>query len=245
MADRFDKYMDFEKSSFSRNTIDDYEEEDEEMGGDYGEYELNNFESDEKSEELACPFCSEDFDVLGLCCHIDADHRIEICPYCMIKVRMNMASHVITQHEDVLKISLQGILVLYTTLLCCDLNSTNALCIKKYWNTRSRSALFQFRKELQKKHLQSIKESSCVGSSSNAETDSKLLSFANSPRRASKHQTTKDASSTKSRVTLLDISKDVTIDRIQPIPSKDWHKERASRCNFLQGLVLSTILDDL
>ncbi|XP_047961142.1 protein DEHYDRATION-INDUCED 19 homolog 4-like isoform X2 [Salvia hispanica] len=223
MADRFDKYMDFEKSSFSRNTIDDYEEEDEEMGGDYGEYELNNFESDEKSEELACPFCSEDFDVLGLCCHIDADHRIEICPYCMIKVRMNMASHVITQHEDVLK----------------------ALCIKKYWNTRSRSALFQFRKELQKKHLQSIKESSCVGSSSNAETDSKLLSFANSPRRASKHQTTKDASSTKSRVTLLDISKDVTIDRIQPIPSKDWHKERASRCNFLQGLVLSTILDDL
>lgn len=58
--------------------VDDYEEEDEEMGGDYGEYELNNFESDEKSEELACPFCSEDFDVLGLCCHIDADHRIEV-----------------------------------------------------------------------------------------------------------------------------------------------------------------------
>ena len=28
----------------------------------------------------------------------------------MIKVRMNMASHVITQHGDVLKISLQGIL---------------------------------------------------------------------------------------------------------------------------------------
>ncbi|KAG6429200.1 hypothetical protein SASPL_107245 [Salvia splendens] len=96
---------------------------------------------------------------------------------------------------------------------CCDLNSTNALCIKKYWNTQSRSALFLFRKELQKKHLQSIKESSCVGSSSNAETDSKLLSFVNSPRRAS---TTKDASSTKARVTLLDISKDVTIDRYAP-----------------------------
>ncbi|XP_042048571.1 protein DEHYDRATION-INDUCED 19 homolog 7-like [Salvia splendens] len=223
MADRFDKYVDFEKSSFSRNTIDDYEEEDEEMGG-VKEDELNDFESDEKSEELACPFCSGDFDVLGLCCHIDADHRREvkpgICPYCMIKVRINMAPHLITEHENVLK----------------------ALCIKKYWNTQSRSALFLFRKELQKKHLQSIKESSCVGSSSNAETDSKLLSFVNSPRRAS---TTKDASSTKARVTLLDISKDVTIDRIQPTPSKDWHKERASRCNFLQGLVLSTILDDL
>lgn len=26
---------------------------------------------------LACPFCSEDFDVLGLCCHIDVDHHKE------------------------------------------------------------------------------------------------------------------------------------------------------------------------
>ncbi|KAL1550274.1 protein DEHYDRATION-INDUCED 19 7-like [Salvia divinorum] len=227
MADRFYKYVDFEHSSFSRNSIEDYVEEDEEVGGDCGEDELNDFEGDAKSEELACPFCPEDFDVLGLCCHIDADHRMEVkpgvCPFCMIKVRINMASHVITQHENVLK----------------------ALCIKKHRNTRSRSALFQLRKELQEKHLQSVKESSCVGSSSNAETDSKLLSFVNSPRCASNLQTTKYASSTQASVTSVEISKDVTLDRIQPTLSKDWHKERASRCNFLQGLVLSTILDDL
>lgn len=24
-----------------------------------------------------CPFCAEDFDIVGLCCHIDEDHPIE------------------------------------------------------------------------------------------------------------------------------------------------------------------------
>lgn len=68
------------------DVVDDYDDEDEEMGGDYGEDEVNDFESDEKSEELACPFCSEDFDVLGLCCHIDADHRMEVKPGVIISI---------------------------------------------------------------------------------------------------------------------------------------------------------------
>lgn len=33
-------------------------------------------EEEQKSEYL-CPFCSEDFDVVGLCCHIDEEHAIE------------------------------------------------------------------------------------------------------------------------------------------------------------------------
>ncbi|KAJ0035794.1 hypothetical protein Pint_24413 [Pistacia integerrima] len=24
-----------------------------------------------------CPFCAEDFDIVGLCCHIDEDHPVE------------------------------------------------------------------------------------------------------------------------------------------------------------------------
>lgn len=59
------------------------------MGGDYGEDEVNDFESDEKSEELACPFCAEDFDVLGLCCHIDADHRMEVKPGVIVSFSMH------------------------------------------------------------------------------------------------------------------------------------------------------------
>ncbi|KAA8545119.1 hypothetical protein F0562_019992 [Nyssa sinensis] len=32
---------------------------------------------DDIREEFPCPFCSEYFDILGLCCHIDDEHPIE------------------------------------------------------------------------------------------------------------------------------------------------------------------------
>ena len=32
---------------------------------------------DESRPEFLCPFCAEDFDVVGLCCHIDEEHSIE------------------------------------------------------------------------------------------------------------------------------------------------------------------------
>lgn len=28
-------------------------------------------------EEFRCPFCSEYFDIVGLCCHIDDEHPVE------------------------------------------------------------------------------------------------------------------------------------------------------------------------
>lgn len=32
---------------------------------------------DEIKAEFLCPFCAEDFDVVGLCCHIDEEHPVE------------------------------------------------------------------------------------------------------------------------------------------------------------------------
>lgn len=32
---------------------------------------------EEQKPEFLCPFCAEDFDVVGLCCHIDEEHAIE------------------------------------------------------------------------------------------------------------------------------------------------------------------------
>ena len=32
---------------------------------------------DESKTEYPCPFCTEDFDLVGLCCHIDEEHPIE------------------------------------------------------------------------------------------------------------------------------------------------------------------------
>ncbi|KAL3649132.1 hypothetical protein CASFOL_005535 [Castilleja foliolosa] len=64
---------------------DDYHEDEDESDGeseyeDEEEEEVNAAEKEAKSKELACPFCTEDFDVLGLCCHIDADHRMDVKP---------------------------------------------------------------------------------------------------------------------------------------------------------------------
>lgn len=32
---------------------------------------------DDIREEYACPFCSDYFDIVGLCCHIDDEHPVE------------------------------------------------------------------------------------------------------------------------------------------------------------------------
>lgn len=37
-----------------------------------------DFDGDEEClPEFLCPFCAEDFDVVGLCCHIDEEHPVE------------------------------------------------------------------------------------------------------------------------------------------------------------------------
>ncbi|KAK9035590.1 hypothetical protein V6N11_077627 [Hibiscus sabdariffa] len=54
-------------------------------------------EDDELMTEYPCPYCSEDFDLLGLCCHIDEEHHLEaghgVCPICAQRVGMNMELH--------------------------------------------------------------------------------------------------------------------------------------------------------
>lgn len=41
-------------------------------------YSGEEFEGEEEQKsEFLCPFCSEDFDVVGLCCHIDEEHAVE------------------------------------------------------------------------------------------------------------------------------------------------------------------------
>ncbi|KAL0903164.1 hypothetical protein M5K25_027521 [Dendrobium thyrsiflorum] len=59
LQSRYDQYLGFE-----------------EMEGD----------EDEWRPEFPCPLCDEDFDIVGLCCHIDDDHPFEakngVCPIC-------------------------------------------------------------------------------------------------------------------------------------------------------------------
>ncbi|KAI7732749.1 hypothetical protein M8C21_025593 [Ambrosia artemisiifolia] len=34
-------------------------------------------DGDERRPEYLCPFCAEDFDIVGLCCHIDEEHTVQ------------------------------------------------------------------------------------------------------------------------------------------------------------------------
>ena len=39
---------------------------------------FDEIDGDDKfGEEFMCPFCGEDFDMVGLCCHMDEDHKRE------------------------------------------------------------------------------------------------------------------------------------------------------------------------
>ncbi|KAL7151127.1 hypothetical protein ABFS83_04G010600 [Erythranthe nasuta] len=226
MGDRFYNDLEIALSSFSIPSIDDYNEDEEETDGEYEGEEVNDVETEEKFEELACPFCLEDFDVLGLCCHIDADHRMEvkpgICPVCATKVGINMASHVIMQHESILI----------------------TLCNKKHRNAHSRSSILLLRKELQEKHLQSIKKSHSLASSSDVAADSMLMSFVNNQQPSYRTQTIKVASPTEPSLSGKG-SHDVSSERITSLSTDENNDRAAKRCEFIQGLLLSTILDDL
>uniref|UniRef100_A0A0D3E160 Di19 zinc-binding domain-containing protein n=1 Tax=Brassica oleracea var. oleracea TaxID=109376 RepID=A0A0D3E160_BRAOL len=45
-------------------------------------------------QEYACPFCSDYFDIVSLCCHLDEDHPMDtingVCPVCAVKVSSDM-----------------------------------------------------------------------------------------------------------------------------------------------------------
>ncbi|XP_058082157.1 protein DEHYDRATION-INDUCED 19-like isoform X2 [Magnolia sinica] len=117
---------------------------------------------DDSRAEFPCPFCSEDFDIVGLCCHIDDEHPVEakngVCPVCAAKVGMDMVGHITMQHGQFFKMQRR----------------------RRYrkGSTGSHSTLSLLRKELREGHLQSLLGgSSCVVSSSNAAPDPLLSSF--------------------------------------------------------------------
>ncbi|KAM0921748.1 hypothetical protein ACQ4PT_006678 [Festuca glaucescens] len=60
-----------------------------------------------EEEELACPFCGEEFDGVGLCLHIDDEHHVEtkagVCPICTDRVGIDLVGHMTLQHPTFFK----------------------------------------------------------------------------------------------------------------------------------------------
>ncbi|KAK8633578.1 hypothetical protein V6N13_014422 [Hibiscus sabdariffa] len=180
---------------------------------------------DDIREEFPCPFCSEYFDIVGLCCHIDDEHPVEarngVCPVCALRVGVDMVAHITLQHGNIFKRK------------------------RKSRRSGSHSTLSLLRKELREGNLQSLLGgSSCVAPSSNSAPDPLLSSFilpmvddcvSVQPHLSSDTSTVKKSS---------DVNKSERIVQSTPLSVKD-QEEKAKRCEFVQGLLSSTILEDV
>lgn len=173
-------------------------------------------------EEFLCPFCSEYFDIVGLCCHIDEDHPLEakngVCPVCASRVGLDMVAHIALQHGSILKVQRK----------------------RKSRKGGSYSTLSLLRKELREGNLQSLLGgSSRIVSSSNVAPDPLLSSFIlpvadEFSSSQSQRQSRKSSDETLSK-------KNVET----PTLSVKDKEEKEKRCEFVQGLLLSTFLDDI
>uniref|UniRef100_A0A5B7B1M4 Protein DEHYDRATION-INDUCED 19 homolog 3-like n=1 Tax=Davidia involucrata TaxID=16924 RepID=A0A5B7B1M4_DAVIN len=181
---------------------------------------------DDIREEFPCPFCSEYFDIVGLCCHIDDEHPIEakngVCPVCAMRVGVDMVAHITLQHGNIFKMQRK----------------------RKCRKAGSHSTLSLLRRELREGNLQSLfGGSSCIVSSTNVAPDPLLSSFilpmgddfgCIQPHSSAETTSIKKIS-----------NENVSERNVQspPLSIKD-KEEKARRCEFVHGLLLSTILDD-
>ncbi|XP_009759813.1 protein DEHYDRATION-INDUCED 19 homolog 3 [Nicotiana tabacum] len=180
---------------------------------------------DDIREEFPCCFCSEYFDIVGLCCHIDDEHPVEakngVCPVCAMRVGVDMVAHITLQHGNIFKMQRK----------------------RKSRRAGSHSTLSLLRKELREGNLQSLfGGSSCLVSSTSAAPDPLLSSFilpmADDFKSAQTHSPAETISAKKSLIVTASERK------VQPPLSIKDQEEKAKRSEFVQGLLLSTILDD-
>ncbi|OAY43984.1 protein DEHYDRATION-INDUCED 19 homolog 3 [Manihot esculenta] len=180
---------------------------------------------DDIREEFPCPFCSEYFDIVGLCCHIDDEHPMEakngVCPVCAMRVGVDMVAHITLQHGNIFKRK------------------------RKSRKGGYHSTLALLRKELREGNLQSLfGGSSCIFSSSNAAPDPLLSSFIlpMADDFASAQPSFSDETSSAKKSLDDNVLKGNMMS--SPLSIKD-QEEKAKRSEFVQGLLLSAILDDI
>lgn len=183
---------------------------------------------DDSRAEFPCPFCFEDFDLVGLCCHLDDEHPVEVkteivCPICAARVAMDIVGHITVQHGNFFKMQHERRL--------------------SKGSSRSHSTLSFLRKELQDANLRfSCGGSSYTLTSSNAAPDPLLSSFIFSLPEV---EPSKDVQAVISdeESTVDEISDDKVENSAEPTLSYQ-DEERARRSEFVRELVLSTIIDD-
>uniref|UniRef100_A0A2P2IX37 Uncharacterized protein MANES_03G200800 n=2 Tax=Rhizophora mucronata TaxID=61149 RepID=A0A2P2IX37_RHIMU len=190
-------------------------------------YEENDVDEDLRPEFL-CPFCAEDFDVVGLCCHIVEEHPVEakngVCPVCSKRVGMDIVSHITMQHGNLFKVQRK----------------------RRLRKGGSNSPFSILKKELRDGSLQSLlKGSSFFISSSNAEPDPLLSSFIFNPPCPNSTQSIDSISSVEASSIKSSTNDEIQERNVQKSTlSEEDQEEKSRRCEFIRGLLMSTILDD-
>ncbi|EFH60789.1 hypothetical protein ARALYDRAFT_477863 [Arabidopsis lyrata subsp. lyrata] len=184
---------------------------------------------EEFREEFACPFCSDYFDSVSLCCHIDEDHPMEaknvVCPVCAVRVGVDMVAHITLQHANIFKMHRK----------------------RKSRRGGSHSTLSILRREFPDGNFQSLfGGSSCIvssSSSSNVAADPLLSSFI-SPI-AEGFFTTESCISAETGSVKKPLTQSIPEGNAKiPSLSAEDHKQKLKRSEFVRELLSSTILDD-
>ncbi|KAK3198324.1 hypothetical protein Dsin_021739 [Dipteronia sinensis] len=194
---------------------------------------------DDVREEFPCPFCSEYYDIVGLCCHIDDEHPAEanngVCPVCSMRVGYDMVAHITLQHGNIFKISF------FPSCYYFYMQQRK----RKSRKGGSHSTLSLLRKELRDGNLQSLfGGSSCIVSSSNAAPDPLLSSFIVPIAEDSiSGQSNFSAATSSAKKSAVEKAPERTV-QSSPVSLKD-QEEKAKRSEFVQGMLLSTFFDDI
>lgn len=182
-------------------------------------------DEDELRAEYPCPFCEEDLDLVELCSHIDDEHPYESsswveCPVCSTGVGSDLVGHITTQHGGIFK-------SLYTLKL--GKGSSLSSSWKEFHNDNFQSLLSR---------------SSSTVSSSKMAPDPLLsfLSFTAPPDQPEIVQSTASTEVSPDKTTSVEKPLEKNVEQ-SPSSDKDL-REKASRCEFVQGLLMSTIFGD-
>ncbi|KAH7678654.1 Zinc finger RING/FYVE/PHD-type protein [Dioscorea alata] len=180
---------------------------------------------DESRTEFLCPFCNEDFDILGLGCHIDDEHPVEarngICPVCVDTVGVDLVGHITMQHANYFKMQRRRRL--------------------RKGSTGTHSIPSLMKSEYRQGSLHSFLGGSCSAPvSASAVPDPLLSSFILTMPVADSSKDVLALSLDESSATYKS-SDDNLVESVELSMSDQNQQEKAQRSEFVRELVLSTI----
>ncbi|KAJ0235697.1 Protein DEHYDRATION-INDUCED 19 2 [Hirschfeldia incana] len=188
---------------------------------DSGDFEEEEDDDDVEVEDYPCPFCSDDYDLVELCHHIDEEHQLEathgVCPVCSKMVKMHMVDHITSYHRDVLK---------------SEQKQTSSYMDDPYSSSD--------------KYLQSFHDDFPPSThASKPVVADQFLSFLNSPPLPKQTKPVHEVDSSVEDKSLIEADSSAVKDRTSSTPLSDTEQlEKAKKCEFVQGLLSSAMFGD-